>query len=102
MMQQPNTRNELLVKAVHSDRTYIVTMRTVQNTDEIESIYGNCIIKKCGILMKNKPDDEYDNGTPGLADQSPSLACRVSLLPQSMKEMQSNMQHLISQRLEDP
>ena len=35
-------------------------------------------------------------------DQSPSLACKVSLLARNMKEMQSNMQLLISQRLGDP
>ena len=52
-------------------------------------------------METHKLDDEYDNGTPAPSDQSPSLACQVSLLVQSMKEMQSNMQLLISQRLGD-
>ena len=54
------------------------------------------------IMETHKPDYEYDQGTPGPSDQSSSLACQVSLLAQSMKEMQSNMQLLISQRLGDP
>ena len=53
-------------------------------------------------METHKPDDEYDQETPGPSDQSPSLACQVSLLTQNMKEMQSNMQLLISQRLGDP